>query len=277
MATKDRWLGGQPLPNLTDGSALAGSQQWWGQGQPAPGLDSDAVAVIDPATASLLLQGQPCTVNEVLFYPATGAISATGNTAGFVHVPFLLISQLGIEASSTKPSSGLQLWVSQLAAEASNYASTVEVRASYLSIQATSKDTPVTFYPSPGGLTAVGGQIPQEFSPAEVVLALVGNASPDLFVTLPLWPQPGSFHLSGNALGSLMVYQWAIPIADVAKGSFVPSTGVDLYPCVNDYETPDDSTYIEATVPTEATLQLSGLNEMGAGDTAEMVIRLKRD
>jgi hypothetical protein len=277
MAVNDRWLGGQPLPNLPDGSELAGSQQWWGQGQPASGLDSNSVLVLEPIGTALVVTGQPCTVNEILCYPSVGSIACVGNTVGFVHFPLLFISQLAVEASNYDVATAVQLQVSQLAAEASSYHPTPAIWASQVLVEAVDKEAPIVITPAPALLYLTGGQLPKEFNVIDATLGLLGSLSPVLFVTLPLWPQVGSLTLARQAVGSLQVYQWALPIADIAVGAFVPSVGGVLYSCVAKYEEPDDSTYIEATEASEATLQLSGLNVLDETDTAEIVVRMKRE
>jgi hypothetical protein len=207
----------------------------------------------------------------------------------------LQVSQVVVEASNYDVATGVQLQVSQLAAEASSFFPTplvrasqvvVEaidadvlptIRASQLVVEAIDKEAPVVITPAPRSLRFVGNQLPQEYRVAGAILALAGNLSPGLFVTLPLWPQPASLLFRGNRQPGLTTYQWAIPVSDIAVGAFVPSTGIDLFACINEYEEPNDATFIEAVVATEATLQMSALNPEETGDTAEMIIRLKRE
>jgi hypothetical protein len=234
-------------------------------------IADDVTSVADAYTLTGWLEFS----NKVFFTPAAQlqVSQLVAETVG-AGTADLLVSQLVAEAATYGVP---ETRASQLTVETLGIGQNIEVRVSHFSVDALDKVGPLTFTPAPAPLAFVGNQLLQEFRPTEVLLALAGNASPNLFVTLPLWPQPGSLSLRGNTLGSLMIYQWAIPIADVIKGSFVPSTGVDLYPCINDYEEPDDSTYIEAPTATAAEVELSPLNLEDVGDTAEIIVRIKRD
>jgi hypothetical protein len=68
------------------------------------------------------------------------------------------------------------------------------------------------------------------------------------------------------------IYQYARPDADVSDGAWLPSTGADLYACI-DETTYSDTDYIYTTSLSSCTIALSSLSD--PADSANHVVRYR--
>ena len=83
------------------------------------------------------------------------------------------------------------------------------------------------------------------------------------------------FWFLGSAVPTV-IYQYARPDADVSDGAWLPSTGSDLYACI-DETTYSDTDYIYTTSLSSCTVSLSTLSDPSSSDNHTARYRAKGD
>lgn len=82
-----------------------------------------------------------------------------------------------------------------------------------------------------------------------------------------------------GATASLIHLQYARPISDVAAGGWLPSTGIDLYPMIDEPSPASDSDYIYSTTTPDdetAIVDVTALTDTPGAGTTTLRIRAKK-